>query len=132
MDTGTGRVIPDAEIKGAVAHAHPYGEWLKSGGGPCPALPQGVPPCPRSLITRLRDRDPAAITLAEQVLLRGYEQEQGEVAEMPLLAKKSSSATRMKMSLTLRPMAQKGEDPVSSMGTDTPPGRALPPSPASV
>lgn len=121
VDTGTGRVIPDAEIKGAVAHAHPYGEWLKSGLRTLSGLPQGVPPCPRSLITRLRDKDPAAITPAEQVLLRGYEQEQGEVAEMPLLAKeKLFGYTYEDEVLTLRPMAQKGEDPVSSMGTDTP------------
>ncbi len=121
VDTGTGHVVPDAEIKAAVSHAHPYGEWLKSGLRTLSELPDGAPSRSRSLIARLRDKGPDSISPAEQVLLRGAEQEQGDIAGLPLrVREKLFGYTYEDETLTLRPMAEKGEDPVSSMGTDTP------------
>ncbi|HVV31563.1 MAG TPA: glutamate synthase central domain-containing protein, partial [Mycobacteriales bacterium] len=40
VDTAQGRIVDDAEIKGQLAHAHPYGEWVRDGIINLSALPE--------------------------------------------------------------------------------------------
>jgi glutamate synthase (NADPH/NADH) large chain len=92
IDLEAGRIIDDEEIKHKLAMAHPYAEWLKGTQFKLEELPE-VP------------EDPAALRNEEPGLLRqqqafGYTQED--------------------MNFFLEPMAQQGDDPVGSMGTDTP------------
>ncbi len=93
IDLEAGRIIDDAEIKQRLASEHPYKDWLKATQFKLEELP-GVPgeiPAPRA-------NDAAALLKDQQAF--GYTQED--------------------MNFFLEPMAREGDDPVGSMGTDTP------------
>jgi glutamate synthase (NADPH) large chain len=86
------RIIEDEEIKATLADAAPYEEWLKATQYKLEDLPEGeaAESAPTNDASLLLDR--------QQVF--GYNQE--DVAKF------------------LEPMARNGEDPLGSMGTDTP------------
>jgi glutamate synthase (NADPH/NADH) large chain len=93
IDLDEGRIIDDAEIKKKLAGAHPYAEWLKQTQFKLEELPDGND---RRALPRPND----LAALLEQQNAFGYTQED--------------------IQFFLEPMASVGEDPVGSMGTDTP------------
>jgi glutamate synthase (NADPH/NADH) large chain len=93
IDLDEGRIIDDAEIKRTLAGEHPYAEWLKQTQFKLEELPE--PPERRTLP---RPNDFAMLLEHQQVF--GYTQED--------------------MQFFLEPMAAQGDDPIGSMGTDTP------------
>ena len=93
LDLDAGRIIDDAEIKRTLSAEHPYAEWLK-------ATQFKLEELPESPAAALPDRpnDPAALLRDQQAF--GYTQED--------------------LAFFLEPMAAQGDDPIGSMGTDTP------------
>ncbi|MGA3403252.1 MAG: glutamate synthase large subunit [Acetobacteraceae bacterium] len=93
IDLEEGRIIDDAEIKQKLARAQPYAEWLKQTQFKLEELPDNGE---RRALPRPNDLE----TLLRHQQAFGYTQED--------------------MQFFLEPMARDGEDPVGSMGTDTP------------
>ena len=93
IDLEEGRIVEDEEIKRKLADAEPYEEWLKADAVQAggPARPAGRPAGARPTIRRL---------LLDRQQAFGYTQED--------------------MQFFLEPMASAGDDPIGSMGTDTP------------
>jgi glutamate synthase (NADPH/NADH) large chain len=93
IDLEQGRIIDDAEIKANLASQHPYEEWLKATQVKLEDLPEdGEVPLPG------RGNDSAVLLNEQQAF--GYTQED--------------------IQFFLEPMANAGDDPIGSMGTDTP------------
>ncbi len=93
IDTEQGRIVDDAELKQTLAAAHPYEEWLKATQfklEELPEAPDAQAPAPTN--------DPVALLDRQQAF--GYTQED--------------------LQFFLEPMSKDGDDPVGSMGTDTP------------
>jgi len=90
IDLEQGRIIDDAEIKQTLAGEHPYEEWLRATQVKLEDLPNGEEPA--------APRDNASQLNLQQAF--GYTEED--------------------MQLFLEPMARDGDDPIGSMGTDTP------------
>ncbi|HEY0300788.1 MAG TPA: glutamate synthase large subunit [Rhizomicrobium sp.] len=91
IDLEEGRIIEDEEIKRELAAANPYDEWLKKAQYKLEELNfSEEPPSPAN--------DPAVLLDRQQAF--GYTQED--------------------IQFFLEPMAQLGDDPIGSMGTDTP------------
>ncbi|MBX7532813.1 glutamate synthase large subunit [Qipengyuania sp. 1XM1-15A] len=92
IDLEQGRIVEDEELKADLAAAEPYEAWL----------------------------DKAQYKLAD---LDHIEPDLSEIAEsdIPLLKRQQAFGyTQEDLSRFLEPMAAKGEDPIGSMGTDTP------------
>jgi glutamate synthase domain-containing protein 2/glutamate synthase domain-containing protein 1/glutamate synthase domain-containing protein 3 len=88
VDLAQGRIIPDDEVKLAVARQQPYGDWFRQQSLRLSDLPE--PPDPSRAETPLRTRQ----------LLFGYGEED--------------------MKVMLAALAVNAEEPVGSMGNDTP------------
>ncbi|MDE2516952.1 MAG: glutamate synthase subunit alpha, partial [Rhodospirillales bacterium] len=99
IDLEQGRIIDDAEIKTDLAARHPYEAWLKETQVRLETLPEPAD-TPALVIPRppARPNDAAARLKEQQVF--GYTQED--------------------LQFFLEPMGALGDDPVGSMGTDTP------------
>ena len=93
IDLEEGRIIDDAEIKQKLAREHPYAEWLKQTQFKLEEFPESEEPPPLP-----RPNDSEALLNTQQAF--GYTQED--------------------IQFFLEPMAAVGDDPVGSMGTDTP------------
>jgi glutamate synthase (NADPH/NADH) large chain len=95
IDMEEGRIVEDEEIKQTLADAQPYAEWLARTQFKLEDLPE-----PQWAPTRNHDQDhdPAALLDRQQAF--GYTQED--------------------LNFFLAPMGASGEDPIGSMGTDTP------------
>ncbi len=93
IDLEEGRIIDDGEIKQKLAAEHPYEAWLKETQYKLEDLPEA----PEALVPALPN-DPT--TRLDQQQAFGYTQED--------------------IQFFLEPMAREGDDPVGSMGTDTP------------
>jgi glutamate synthase (NADPH/NADH) large chain len=92
IDLEQGRIVEDEDIKSALAEAQPYEEWLKETQYKLEELPD-LPESHAALAN-----DPSEFLKRQQAF--GYTQED--------------------LQFFLEPMAQQGDDPVGSMGTDTP------------
>jgi glutamate synthase (NADPH/NADH) large chain len=92
IDMEQGRIIEDAEIKQTLAGAQPYAEWLARTQFKLEDLPEPPHWDPAGI------DDPIALLDRQQAF--GYTQED--------------------ISVFLEPMARSGEDPLGSMGADTP------------
>ena len=92
IDMEQGRIIEDAEIKAELADAEPYAEWLEQAQYKLKDLEAIETPVSTQV------NDPAALLDRQQAF--GYTQE--DIAKF------------------LEPMARAGDDPIGSMGTDTP------------
>ncbi len=92
IDLEAGRIIDDAEIKHDLAAAKPYADWLRHSQFKLAELPE-VAEDPS-----LRRNDAASLLKQQQAF--GYTQED--------------------MNFFLEPMARNGDDPIGSMGIDTP------------
>ena len=93
IDLEEGRIIDDAEIKAKLAAEHPYEEWLKATQIKLEELPE-----PAEGTEEPRLNDPEVRLNLQQAF--GYTQED--------------------MQFFLEPMALLGDDPLGSMGADTP------------
>jgi glutamate synthase (NADPH) large chain len=93
IDLEEGRIIDDAEIKQKLAREHPYAEWLKQTQYKLEELPESEE---QRALPRTNDQE--ALLHTQQAF--GYTQED--------------------IQFFLEPMAANGDDPVGSMGTDTP------------
>ncbi len=93
IDLEQGRIVEDEEIKQVLAAAEPYEEWLKAAQYKLEDLPD-LPEDHR----RPTPNDPALLLDKQQAF--GYSQED--------------------LQFFLEPMAQAGDDPLGSMGVDTP------------
>jgi len=93
IDLEEGRIIDDAEIKAKLAAEHPYEAWLKATQYKLEDLPEA----PEAAIPAVSN-DPSKRLDQQQAF--GYTQED--------------------IQFFLEPMAREGDDPVGSMGTDTP------------
>ena len=92
IDLEEGRIVEDEEIKQKLAAAEPYEEWLKA----AQFKLEDLPDLPED--HRAKANDPSLLLDQQQAF--GYTQED--------------------IQFFLEPMAQAGDDPVGSMGTDTP------------
>ena len=93
IDLEQGRIVEDDEIKRGLAVEHPYEEWLKQTQIKLEQLPESA----EAAKSGLRN-DPTALLNEQQAF--GYTQED--------------------LQFFLEPMARDGDDPIGSMGTDTP------------
>ena len=93
IDLEQGRIIDDAEIKRTLAEAEPYEDWLKSTQFKLETLPE-----PEDAPGPSRTNDPASLLNRQQAF--GYTQED--------------------LQFFLEPLMREADDPVGSMGTDTP------------
>jgi glutamate synthase (NADPH) large chain len=93
IDLDEGRIIGDEEIKRKLAGDHPYDAWLKATQFKLEELPE-LNEAP----AEARPNDPAALLNLQQAF--GYTQED--------------------INFFLEPLGRDGDDPVGSMGTDTP------------
>jgi glutamate synthase (NADPH/NADH) large chain len=93
IDLEQGRIVEDDEIKRGLAVEHPYDVWLKQTQIKLEELPESADAAKSDL-----RNDPTALLNEQQAF--GYTQED--------------------MQFFLEPMARDGDDPVGSMGTDTP------------
>jgi glutamate synthase (NADPH/NADH) large chain len=91
IDLEEGRIVEDGEVKATLAGAEPYGEWLRETQFKLEELPA-------SLASPMQPGSDAELRTRQQVF--GYSEED--------------------LKLFLSPMAAEGEDPIGSMGTDTP------------
>ncbi len=97
IDLEQGRIIDDAEIKRDLAGAHPYAAWLKA--------------------TQIKLEDLA--DPAEAPATANGASAANDKADM-LCHQQAFGYTEEDIQFFLEPMARQGEDPVGSMGTDTP------------
>jgi glutamate synthase (NADPH/NADH) large chain len=93
IDLEQGRIVEDEEIKRELAAAEPYEEWLKQTQFKLEELPDQVSGAALPIAN-----DPASLLDRQQAF--GYTQED--------------------LQLFLEPMARNGDDPIGSMGADTP------------
>ncbi|MDR0909083.1 MAG: glutamate synthase large subunit [Spirochaetaceae bacterium] len=99
VDLKEGRIIPDEEVKKQIALAKPYSDWIA-----------------KNLITLEQGK----ISSKEQVAGSNGKTNNSEPATCyPLLAT-SFGYTREDIDRIIIPMAQNAQEPISSMGTDTP------------
>ncbi len=93
VDTEQGRIVSDEEIKRDVCGSQPYGEWLAAN------------------LQTLKDIEPAS---PEQIAAEHRDSE-------PLLVRQQAFGYTLEdIRIILHPMATNGEQPLGSMGTDTP------------
>src|SRR5580700_7529923 len=92
IDLEEGRIVEDEEIKKKLSQAEPYEDWLKA----AQYKLEDLPDLPED--HRAKANDPGLLLDKQQAF--GYTQED--------------------LQFFLEPMAQVGDDPVGSMGTDTP------------
>ena len=98
VDTAQGRIISDEEIKKQICESQPYAQWLRVAS--------------RSSLLCARVREPSVSAVESAMLLHDAE---------PLLTRQQAFGYTLEdMRIVLQPMAIKGEQPLGSMGTDTP------------
>jgi glutamate synthase (NADPH) large chain len=90
VDTESGRIVEDEELKDEIAHRKPYGRWLRE----------------NKIALNEIEFSPPSATRREQASL--------------LHRQKIFGYTEEDLRMLIAPMAEKGEEAVGSMGTDTP------------
>ncbi|MDR1572295.1 MAG: glutamate synthase large subunit [Clostridiales Family XIII bacterium] len=128
IDTEAGRIIEDDEIKGEAAAARPYREWLDRGLAELDGLPDGGGPGAtwQDIVRSRRQRDSGKPyeqpLLKDMIGLDLLMANKGNASEsLPLLREqKIFGYTWEDLNLTLKGMAETADDPISSMGIDTP------------
>jgi glutamate synthase (NADPH/NADH) large chain len=100
VDTRAGRIIPDEEVKRSVVAARPYGEWVLA-----------------NKVTLERPRGTLPLSIGEEPAIPLL---YALTAEARARAKRIFGYSREDLHVLLGPMAEKGEEPVGSMGNDAP------------
>jgi glutamate synthase (NADPH/NADH) large chain len=98
IDLEQGRIVEDEEIKATLASAEPYDEWLKQTQFKLEELSALAAGPARAAAPKTSNNHPSALLDRQQAF--GYTQED--------------------IQFFLEPMAQAGDDPIGSMGIDTP------------
>ncbi|MDR1061225.1 MAG: glutamate synthase large subunit [Clostridiales bacterium] len=132
IDTEKKRIIEDSELKAAVSSSRPYGRWLAEN----LVKLDDLPPAPKGggrgdtwhdLISKKRQRN--SDEPYEQALLKDFvglelllanKENDGQSGISLLQEQKIFGYTWEDLNLTLKQIAAEGDDPVSSMGIDTP------------
>ncbi|MDR1797185.1 MAG: glutamate synthase large subunit [Clostridiales Family XIII bacterium] len=133
VDTEAGRIIEDGELKKAVASKRPYRKWLDEGIVQLKDLkaPEGDPAefTGKGWLDVIHEvREGQMATTREHAMLKDFvslellmANKEGDPESLPLLAEqKVFGYTWEDLNLTLKTIANTGEDPIASMGTDTP------------
>ncbi|GHU66458.1 glutamate synthase [Clostridia bacterium] len=128
VDTEQGRIIEDNELKAAIAEKRPYRQWLDENLIHLKDLPESEGVGKGWLDVIRETREKAAPAPYEQAMLKDFislellmANKSGETEELPIeTEQKVFGYTWEDLNLTLKTIANTGEDPVSSMGTDTP------------
>ncbi|MDR1496208.1 MAG: glutamate synthase large subunit [Clostridiales Family XIII bacterium] len=128
IDTVEGRIIGDGELKAAAASRRPYRRWLDENLMRLQDLPESDSPGQywQDIIRDKRRR--GAGGAYEQAVLKDFDgmrllmaNREGDAEPLPLLTEqKVFGYTWEDIALTLKGIADTADDPVSSMGTDTP------------
>ncbi|MDR2132858.1 MAG: glutamate synthase large subunit, partial [Clostridiales Family XIII bacterium] len=128
IDTLRKRIIEDDELKSKAASAKPYRRWLDRNLTELDRLPAGKKQgATWQDVIRARKRNSAGEPY-EQVLLKNLAgldlsvtSKEADAKKLPLLTvQKMFGYTWEDLNLTLKTIADTAEDPISSMGTDTP------------
>ncbi|MDR2611257.1 MAG: glutamate synthase subunit alpha, partial [Clostridiales Family XIII bacterium] len=123
VDTVAGRIIENDELKEQAARAKPYRKWLDENLLHLSDLPAAETPGKTwSDIVSAKRRDAALpyeqALIKEELLMANRE---GDAEELPLLRQqKIFGYTYEDLNLTLKGIADTSDDPISSMGIDTP------------
>lgn len=128
IDTEKGRIIEDAELKHKAAAARPYRQWLDEGLLHLKDLPASDQPGEtwQDVIRKKKAQGPSRPfeqalvkdAIGMRLLMTGKE---SAVEDLPLLQEqKVFGYTWEDLNLTLKGIADSCDDPVSSMGVDTP------------
>ena len=129
IDTREGRIIEDDEIKSSVAAAAPFKKWVAENILELGDLPSALGSGMRWRDIMREKREAGRLSPYEQALMKdliGLESlftstENADFEPCALLeAEKIFGYTWEDLNLTLKPMAESGEEPISSMGTDIP------------
>jgi glutamate synthase (ferredoxin) len=129
IDTREGRIIEDDEIKTRIASEAPYRKWVEENILDLDKLPvrSGVGERWRDIVRSKRSE--SSLALHDQVVLKNFigleslfvSTENAGLEPCALLeAEKIFGYTWEDLRLTLKPMAENGEEPTASMGTDAP------------
>ncbi len=127
IDTASGRIIEDGEIKASAAAEHPYGEWVRDNITELSDLPvktKSRADTWHDLVERIRSESGSvhsSVLLKTLVRVENDFLSDGKKEELPLL-------TRMKLfgyswediNMTIRQTVIKDGDPIGAMGTDIP------------
>jgi glutamate synthase (ferredoxin) len=130
VDTKEGRIIEDDEIKARIATEAPYKKWVGENILKLDDLParDGIGERWRDIVNNKRSENPS--DLHDQVILKNFigldslfvATENAGLEPCALLeAEKIFGYTREDLYLTLKAMAENGEEPIGSMGADIPP-----------
>jgi glutamate synthase domain-containing protein 2/glutamate synthase domain-containing protein 1/glutamate synthase domain-containing protein 3 len=101
VDTSQGRIISDEEIKHELASRHPYRQWLSANQLTLDSLPK---PAPQN---------------GEEAKANGH-LTNGHLADSLLSLQRSFGYTLEDLRIILAPMATDAQEPIGSMGNDTP------------
>ncbi|MBQ6555768.1 MAG: glutamate synthase subunit alpha, partial [Firmicutes bacterium] len=128
IDTKAGRIIPDDEIKAAVSQEFPYETWVKENMLDIDGIKSGKKGGLWSDLTAdMREelkKHPYGELMANRMLEIEnlfVNKENDFDSKLPLLTQqKAFGYTWEDVELTLKGIAETGEDPITAMGTDTP------------
>ncbi|MDR1713407.1 MAG: glutamate synthase large subunit [Coriobacteriales bacterium] len=132
VDIEEGRIVEDAELKATAAAEHPYRQWLNDNLLQLAALKdgQGQGHTWRELIQSVREHSADKVWLAKQMetLLRLEDFMDAEAPGGSAKVQPPSFLQRQKvfgyswedLNLVLKPIAEKADDPIASMGYDAP------------
>lgn len=129
IDTVQGRIIDDAEIKKSAAAKHPYRKWVEENMLTLSGLPEASGVGRRWRDVMDEKRGAAALSPRDHALLKdfigleslfvGTENAGSEPCALAE-AERIFGYTHEDVNLTLKQMVEKSEEPVTSMGIDTP------------
>jgi len=101
IDTQRGRIIEDQVLKGLISRIHPYSQWIK----------EGMVELDNLKVTKLLSR-----CAAKRSLPGG-----GHVTSEDILTQlKAFGYTREDLKFIIKPMVENAQEPIGSMGCDTP------------
>src|SRR5215831_13005659 len=111
-DTGSHRILEDADVKAALAAGHPYAEWLHAGLMRLDDLPDRPGAAGGYAVAAGEAPGPVRPAAPRDRALPG-------TAEL-ITFLNATASTEEELRLLLGPMAAAGTEPIGSMGTDTP------------
>lgn len=128
IDTKAGRIIPDEEIKAAVASQYPYEQWVKENMLSLDSIRSGKKGILwadlAGEIKKETEKHPYGELMTNRLLEIEnlfVNKENDFNSSLPLITRqKAFGYTWEDIDMTLKGIAETGEDPITAMGTDTP------------